>query len=452
MLTYREALTAIFRRTDYERGDRPPYAERVWRLGRMEELLAQLGNPHRAYRSVHIAGTKGKGSTTAMIESILRAAGYKTGMYTSPHLHTFRERIQIEGRLISEEEVSELMESMVPLLEARPEVTVFEIMTALAMWLYARREVDFGVFEVGLGGRLDSTNVLQPEVAVITSISLDHMNVLGNTLSAIAREKAGIIKTGTPVVTSPQKAEAMAVIEATTAERQAPLTAVGRDWQWRFLGADLQGQRLAVYRASQADAPEYPELFLPLLGRHQLENACTALAAIEVLRERGIFIPATAIREGLAQTRWPGRMEVLGQGPLVMVDGAHNSDSMQRLLEALPEYLNYRRILALFGAGQTHDYAGMLALLAPQVDGLYACQAPHPKATPTETIAEAAERHGGKVLGRGSVGEMLDAALAEAGPDDLVLITGSLFVVAEARRAWFAARGVTLPADPPGVY
>ncbi|MBC7315523.1 MAG: bifunctional folylpolyglutamate synthase/dihydrofolate synthase, partial [Chloroflexi bacterium] len=215
MLTYRQALEAIFQRADYERGDRPPYPERVWRLARVEELLSQIGDPHRAYPSVHIAGTKGKGSTTAMIESILRAAGFRTGMYTSPHLHTFRERIQIEGAPISEEEVSAHMEELIPILKERPEVTVFEIITALAMKAFRARGVAWGVFEVGMGGRLDATNVLLPEVAVITSISLDHVNVLGHTLDAIAREKAGIIKEGRPVVSAPQRPEALEVIERT---------------------------------------------------------------------------------------------------------------------------------------------------------------------------------------------------------------------------------------------
>ncbi len=457
MLTYLEALRSIFERADLERGERPPYSERIWRLEHMEELLAQLGNPHRAYPSVHIAGTKGKGSTTAMIDAILRAAGYRTGMYTSPHLHTFRERIQVEGRLIAEEEIIALMERMRPILETRPEVTVFEIITALAMCLYADRGVDFGVFEVGLGGRLDSTNVLLPNVAVITSISMDHVNVLGNTLTAIAREKAGIIKPQVPVVTSPQRPEALTVITATAAEREAPLTRVGEDWRWEILGADQAagtnaGQWIAVGRAGHEHRPEFPELFLPLLGRHQVENAATAIAAIMVLQERGVVIPDTAVAEGLAATRWPGRMEVLGTQPLVVVDGAHNGDSIERLLVALGEYLRYRRLLVVFGAGHTHDPEELLGHVATQADGLYACRARHPKATPAAEIAELAERLGGRVRGQGGVAEMFQAALAEAEPDDLVLATGSLFVVAEARRAWFAAQGIEVPSDPPGTY
>ncbi|NLX43081.1 MAG: bifunctional folylpolyglutamate synthase/dihydrofolate synthase, partial [Chloroflexi bacterium] len=198
MLNYREALEFILQRTDFERDRGTPYAQRDWRLARVQELLEQLGNPHLAYRSVHIAGTKGKGSTTAMIEAMLRAAHYRTGMYTSPHLHTFRERIRLQGAPISEADLVALVNDMQPIVQGRPSVSVFEMITALGMWYMARSAVDVGVFEVGLGGRLDATNVLQPLVSVITSISIDHVNVLGSTLAQIAGEKAGIIKPGVP--------------------------------------------------------------------------------------------------------------------------------------------------------------------------------------------------------------------------------------------------------------
>lgn len=453
MLTYREALRLIFERADYERGERPPYAERTYRLSRVEELLAQLGNPHRAYRSVHIAGTKGKGSVTAMIDSILRAAGWHTGMYTSPHLHTFRERIRLQGESIPEEDVIRYMERMRPILAARPEVTVFEIITALAMWYYAEQGVDFGVFEVGLGGRLDATNVLQPLVAVITSISKDHTKVLGDTLTSIAREKAGIIKGDTPVVTSPQHPEAMAVIEATAQERDAPLTIVGRDWQWRFLGGDLAGQRLAICRVGHEEAPEYPELVLPLLGDHQLENACIAVAAVEILRQQDVSIPREAVCRGLAQVSWPGRMEVLGRDPLVIVDGAHNPYSVQTLLKALREQVSYRRLRVVFGAGQTHASQEMLAILRPATTTFYVTKADHPKATPPDMLQAMIRELGAEAIPCDQVDEALRRALNEAAKDDLVLVTGSLFVVAEAREAWAAMRGLPpYPSDPPGVY
>ena len=453
MLTYREALLAIFQHTDYERQEQPPYAERVWRLERMEEFLEQLGNPHRAFRSVHIAGTKGKGSTTAMIESILRAAGYRTGMYTSPHLHTFRERIRVAGQLIPEEDVARLVEHIIPILNSRPEVTVFEIITALGMCYFAERQIDIGVFEVGLGGRLDATNVLRPMVSVITSISLDHMKVLGDTVEAIAREKAGIIKPGIPAVTSPQQPEAMQVIRETCEQHKVSLKVAGQDWRWQLLGTDLSGQRLHVYRDGHESTPEYPHLTVPLLGEYQLENACTAIAAIEILREAGLPIDQESVRRGLATVRWPGRLEILGQRPLVVADGAHNPYSIKRLFEALGQHLTFRRLIVIFGANMTHTPEGLLALLLSAADALYVTQSHHPKAAPIAELQSVASALGRQVSAASTLSEALRQALTQARQDDLILITGSLFVVAEAKEAWAAMHGLpSFPADPPGIY
>ena len=453
MLTYREALLAIFQHTDYERQEQPPYAERVWRLERMEEFLEQLGNPHRTFRSVHIAGTKGKGSTTAMIESILRAAGYRTGMYTSPHLHTFRERIRVAGQLIPEEDVARLVEHIIPILNSHPEVTVFEIITALGMCYFAERQIDIGVFEVGLGGRLDATNVLRPMVSVITSISLDHMKVLGDTVEAIAREKAGIIKPGIPAVTSPQQPEAMRVIRETCEQRKVSLKVAGQDWRWQLLGTDLSGQRLHVYRDGHESTPEYPHLTVPLLGEYQLENACTAIAAIEILREAGLSIDQESVRRGLATVRWPGRLEILGQRPLVIADGAHNPYSIKRLFEALGQHLTFRRLIVIFGANMTHTPEGLLALLLPAADALYVTQSHHPKAASIAELQSVASALGRQVSAASTLSEALRQTLTQARQDDLILITGSLFVVAEAEEAWAAMHGLPpFPADPPGVY
>ena len=456
MLPYADALRAIFRRTDYERGERPElpaYAERVWRLDRVRELLAALGNPQQRYRAVHIAGTKGKGSTTAMIEAALRAGGYRTGMYTSPHLHTFRERIRRDGEFIPEMDVARLVEHMLPVLAERPEVTVFEIITALAMLYFAEEPVDFGVFEVGMGGRLDATNVLLPEVSVITSISLDHTKILGDTLEAIAGEKAGIIKPGVPAVSAPQRASSLPVIAARAADLGTPLTVVGRDWLWTPLNADLTGQRLTVCRAGHAAEPEYADLSIPLLGAHQQENAVTAVAALEVLRESGLPIGRAAIRQGLDEVSWPGRLEVLATHPLVVVDGAHNPYSLERLLEALTSHLSYGRLLLVFGSGVTHVPMDLLQVILPHAHRTFLVRSQHAKATTVEDLAAYAEASGHLARQCGSVAQGLRAALAEAGPDDLVVVTGSLFVVAEARYAWAQWRGLPLPpSDPPDVY
>jgi dihydrofolate synthase/folylpolyglutamate synthase len=452
MLTYEQALRVIFSRSDFERGVRPPYGERVWRLERVNELLSAVGDPQRRYHAVHVAGTKGKGSTSAMIDAMLRAAGYCSGLYTSPHLHTFRERIRLDGESISEADLIAVVEELQPVLAARPEVTVFEIITALAMMYFAEQGVDWGVFEVGMGGRLDATNILRPEVAVITSISLDHVNVLGHTLAAIAGEKAGIIKPGVPVVSAPQRPEALEVVAATAAECGAPLVLAGRDWLWRILSEDLDGQRLDLYRPGHEATPEYAEVHLPLLGAHQAENAAVAVAAAEVLREGGAEISREAVRRGLETVEWPGRLEILSREPLVVVDGAHNPYSIGRLLEAL-ELFGPRRLLLVFGAGQGHNPGELLTLAAPYAERVWTVQAPHPKAASAAELAAVASEAGCPAEAAPSVGAALQAAVAAATPGHLVLATGSLFVVAAAKEAWAAMNGLPLPpADPPGVY
>lgn len=453
MLSYADALRSIFRRTDYERSDRPtvPYAERAWRLERMHDLLSALGNPQGSFRSIHIAGTKGKGSTTAMIESILRAAGYRTGMFTSPHLHTFRERIRVDGALISEEDVERLVERLAPALATRHEVTVFEIITAMAMLHFAEQGVQWGVFEVGMGGRLDATNVLVPEVAVITSISLDHMKVLGDTLEAIAGEKSGIIKRRTAVVSAPQDAAVLGVIQAKAAEEDAPLTLVGRDWTFEPGPFSLQGQYVNLDSLNGQQG--YEGLWLPLLGTHQLENAATAVAAVEVLREHGVGITREAVRQGLASVCWPGRLELLCNQPLLVVDGAHNAYSMQRLLEALRRHFSFERLLAVFGAGVTHEPATLLEALLPCADEVYLVRSQHPKAATIENLMDISHGLGYAACAAGTVAEGLDLSLGQAGQGDLVVVTGSLFVVAEARSAWAERQSLPpYPSDPPDVY
>lgn len=453
MLTYEQALRVIFGRTDMERGDRPPYSERIWRLERVHELLHALGDPHFQYPAVHVAGTKGKGSTTAMIAAALRAAGLRTGMYTSPHLHTFRERIQVDGEPISESDVARLVAQMQPVLDARPEVTVFEIITALAMLYFAEKGVAWGVFEVGMGGRLDATNVLAPHVAVITSISLDHVAILGATVAHIAREKAGIIKPGVPVVSAPQQPEALAAIEAVATERGAPLILGGRDWCWEALPRSGAGQRMRLWQSDDTGGPAYACLDVPLLGDHQLENAANAVMALESLRAQGFDLPRGAIAAGIAQVQWSGRFEVLQREPALVVDGAHNIDSMQKLLRTVRAEFPGKGIAVVFGAGQGHLPADLLAALAGPVVRVHLARADHPKATEVSELAAAAAAAGLEATTSETVSQALELALATVRENEMVLVTGSLFVVAEARRAWMRLNGLPEPpSDPPDAY
>ena len=454
MLSYADALRAIFRRTDYERGDRPErpaYAERVWRLDRVRELLAALGNPQQAYRAVHVAGTKGKGSTTAMIESALRAGGYRTGMYTSPHLHTFRERIRRDGAPIPEADVVRLVERLRPVLAVRPEVTVFEIITAMAMLYMSEEPVDFGVFEVGLGGRLDATNILEPEVAVITSISLDHTKIWA-TPSSDRRRKGRHHQARRAGGQRAAVARGAGGHRGQGGRSGGALTLVGGDWRWRALGADLTGQCLAIYRAGHERAPEYERLEIPSSAPTSWRtpppplppSRCSARAAGPRSRgdpprpRRGLL--ARAARDPLAETPRRGGW---GAQPLLHGAADRGGGRAPALRAAAPRL--WRRGDPPAGG----DAAGALARHRRGVHGALPARQGHPGG------GFGGRRRRTRAGGRpaGTVAEGLRAALAEARPEDLVLVTGSLFVVAEAREAWAALRGLPLPAtDPPDVY
>ena len=428
-MNYQAALSYILSFTDYEKLPAFLYTAANFDLRRMAELLQRVGNPHLTSPAIHLAGTKGKGSTAAMIASALSAAGYRTGLYTSPHLHTFRERFTIDGEMIAEEEFSALTERLQPEIDEvnrrhnYGELTTFEILTALAFAFFGEQRVDFQVLEVGLGGRLDATNVVTPRLAVITSISLDHAAVLGDSLAKIAREKAGIIKPGALVVSAPQPSEAEVVIEEVCRHNRAGLIAVGRGVTWKKLTSDLAGQSFEV----TGKAGSY-QLTIPLLGEHQLENAATAVAALEALG-----IGHEDIARGLAQVRWPGRLEVLRHGPLFLVDGAHNADSARRLREAIGEYLTFDRLILIAGASSDKDIAGIVGELAPLSSLIIVTRSRHPRALAPALLLEELERQGAKGEMAESVSSAVERALAVAKPGDLICATGSLFVAAEAR-------------------
>ncbi len=446
-LTYKEALEFIYSFTDYEKLRGYRYSPEEFNLSRMETLLGFIGNPQMSFLSLHVAGTKGKGSTCAMLESALRAQGYRTGLYTSPHLHTFRERIRIAGEMVSEEEVALGVEELRPYVERTPGLTTFELMTALAFLLFARKKVEAAVVEVGLGGRLDATNVILPLVSVITSISFDHTQLLGNTLASIAREKAGIIKEGVPVVSAPQEREALEVIEETARLKGSPLVLVGRDWAWENVEDTQEGQNFTVRRLNP---PGFSlDIRLPLLGVHQPVNATVAVAALEEARKRGLAVSDEAIREGLGKVEWPGRLEILQRSPLFIVDGAHNVDSARRLAQSLRKLFSWKRFILVFGASADKDIPGMLRELLPLADEVIFTRARNPRAASPEEMLREAESMGSKGRVVEPAGKAVEEALKEAGPEDLVCVTGSLFLVADAREAWALLSGKPMPPVDP---
>jgi dihydrofolate synthase/folylpolyglutamate synthase len=443
MLTYKDALSYIYSFTDYEKKISYLYSPEHFDLARVEKLLALLDNPHLHFRSIHIAGTKGKGSVAAMSESILRAAGYRTGLYTSPHLHTFRERIQADGRFIPEGTVASLTEQLLPLVSQVEDLTTFEIMTALGFLYFVEQGVEFAVLEVGMGGRLDATNVVSPVVAIITSLSYDHTDVLGKTLSLIAREKAGIIKDKALVVSAPQVPEAMAVIEEVCREKNAELTVIGRDWIWEPGEANLEGQWFRV--TNHGSRITNHEFWIPLLGRHQLDNATMVIAAMEKLRQRGTNIPEASVRKGLRRVTWPGRLEILGREPWVVVDGAHNGDSAKKLAAAVRELFPYCRLILVFGALMGHSVPDMLDALLPAADEVILTRANRIRAVATSDLLREVHVRHREAQTTETVAEALEQALALASPSDLICATGSLSIVGETREAWIEKQGSEMP-------
>jgi len=431
-MDYQQALDYIYSYIDYETMRMPRDAAH-YDLRRMDELLAQIGNPHLKARSVHIAGTNGKGSVAAMVASALSGCGYTTGLYTSPHLISLNERIRVDGKLISNDELIALVEKLKPEVETVDKkatygrLTTFEFLTALGFAYFEQKGAEFQVLEVGLGGRLDATNVTNPEVCIITPINFDHMEVLGNSLAEIVAEKSGIIKPGSTVVISPQLDEAVEVIKQTCQRCRVQLITVGTDVTWQGLGFDLERQLLRV-----KGRKESYELSIPLLGQHQLDNAATAVAALEVLADRGFNISRQGIVGGLGRVSWPGRLQVLSRHPLVVVDGAHNIGAARRLKQAIEQYFNFDRAILVIGASFDKDIASIVSELHPLFAKVIVTRSRHPRAMAPAPLAAEFAKHGVKAQIAEDVPAALSQALALAGDKDLVCVAGSLFVVGEA--------------------
>lgn len=432
-MNYRQAEDYILSFTDYEKIPGIAYTSANYDLRRMERLLQPLGNPHLRAKTVHIAGTKGKGSTAAMISQVLITSGYKTGLFTSPHLHTLRERVRINGKMISEADFAALVTKLKPIVEkvnkeaAYGELTTFEILTAVVFAYFKNSQVDFQILEVGLGGRLDATNVAKADICVITSLSLDHTEILGDTIAKIAAEKAGIIKPGCTVVSAPQVKAAIEVIKHACRRQQAKLIQVGKDITWHKTGGDLCQQILTV----RSKTRDY-NLTIPLLGDHQMENAATAVATLEALASTGTRISAQNIARGFSQVNWPGRLQILGREPMVVADGAHNAYSMRKLVESIKNYFPHNRCLVIFGTSCDKDIQGMAREIEPLADNIIITTSSHPRAAAISTSVKAFANLGNKVDIIENVAKALSKALTEAKKTDLILVTGSLFVVAEA--------------------
>lgn len=420
-------------------------------LESIARLLQAVGDPHRRVPSILIGGTNGKGSTAAFLASILQAAGYRIGLYTSPHLLDFTERIRVDGRAISEVDVAHLtdeLRSLVTALFPEPQTphpaprtpdlaprtsshpTFFEVTTALAFLHFARTAVDFAVIEVGLGGRFDATNILDPEVAVITNIALEHQEYLGRTLGAIAAEKAGIVREGSHVVTAADSPEALAVIAGACRAQGATLLDIRAACDWQISRSNLSEQHFTLAQAGEPTG----EFTIRLLGRHQVTNAATAIVAARLLRAGGAHIPEGSIQEGLRGARWPGRLQLFPGNPLVILDAAHNPAGAKALRGFLEEQRFAGRLILVFGVLQDKDWIAMLQELGPLARRVILTRPESDRAADPRGLVEA-ERFCAKLEILEDVPEAITLARAVAEPQDVIVVTGSLFIISAALRA-----------------
>jgi dihydrofolate synthase/folylpolyglutamate synthase len=439
--TYAKALRFLGSLSDFERLRIVRYTSQNFDLDRMRTLLKRLGNPQDQFKSVHIAGTKGKGSTCAMIASMLQACGYKVGLYTSPHLMEIRERIQINGDMISQAEFARLVKLAEPIVERmKPRPTYFDVLTAVAFKYFAEQEVDIAVVETGLGGRLDSTNVLKPEVTGITNISKDHMAQLGPTIARIAEEKAGIFKPGIPAISVQQDPEAEVVLRRIAEKNGTMLEVTGQqiEFSYRFESSRMQGPHNRVCLTTPHS--KFEHLAVPLLGEHQAINCGLALSVIDRLKARGFNIVDAKAMEGLARTSVPGRMEMLSQTPKVVVDGAHNAASLDAMLRAIGQHIPYDSMVIIFGCCADKDVPGMLERIAAGADKVIFTRVNNIRSADANELATRyVEQYGKMAQVAPTLQDALDIANRAVTKEDLICITGSFYLVGEAKKL-FAAK------------
>lgn len=442
-MDYKSALAYIEQFIDYERSPDFSRQARFYNLNRISQLLELLGNPHDRLKVIHVAGSKGKGSTAAIIASVLTHAGYKTGLFTSPHLITPRERCRIDDRLISETEIAYYIKKLKPAIETVSasefgRVSFFEIYTALAFTYFADKATDFAVIEVGLGGRLDATNVVSPVASVITPIGLEHTAILGETYTEIASEKAEIIKQECPVALAPQHSEARAVIEKVANERNAPIVEVKNfverdsDISVSQLVMNSDGIPIAQQFDVETDSECYLELTLPLLGHHQYVNATTAIVAIECLKQKGYEISRDSVYTGFKNVQWHGRIQQVMSSPLVVLDGAHSPVSMEALCRAIRENFCYAQVIFIVSIMKDKDLTAIGEIISKTADCVIATQvSENPRVLPAETIQDKWSGICPKITTCPTPEKAIATSLSSASPADLICVTGSIYLVGQ---------------------
>ena len=439
--TFRSAVNYLNSLANFERAVRVHYDESNFGLARMKRILTALGNPHRACKAVHIAGTKGKGSTATMLASMLTGCDLKVGLYTSPHILDIRERIAIDGAMISESAFAKVIATTRDAAtKARvAEPTYFEILTAAAFDTFAKNEVDIAVIETGLGGRLDATNVVQPEVVGITSISYDHLRQLGTDLVSITKEKAGIMKASVPVLSAPQRPEVREALEAAAREIDAPLRFSHEDvsFSYRFEFSRSAGRHARICLTTPTSRFEH--LLVPLFGEHQAINCSLALCILDVLKSRGLPIDDQKAMAGLANVELPGRMQVISEQPCILVDGAHNAASINALMRAIGQHITYDSMIVIFACHKDKDVSGMIRQIQLGADKIIFTSTGTPRSCdPAELASEYTEHSGKMAQVADSLEEAMTIAMSAHTREDLICVTGSFYLVAAAIRKFSA--------------
>jgi dihydrofolate synthase / folylpolyglutamate synthase len=435
--TYDEAIKYLFNRTNYEQEKHLRYNVDTFNLKRMEHLLSLVGNPHTKVDTVHIAGTKGKGSTATMLAKMIEANGYKVGLYTSPHVVDLHERIIVNSEMISRTAMLGLLNRIYKAVETVTKTsapTFFEIMTALAFMHFADAKADVAVIETGLGGRLDSTNVIKPKVVGITNLSFDHQKQLGNTIGEIAKEKAGIFKPGVPIVTVQQDPDAMRVLKAQAAAVKAPLSVIGVDidFSHRFETSSEHGPHNRVCLTTPTS--KFEHLPVPLLGIHQAQNCGLALAMLDKLKGCEFDIDNDKSIAGLAKVKLPGRMEMICEDPRILIDGAHNAASIRALMHAIGQSIPYDSMIVIFGCNEDKDTKGMLQELQYGADKVVFTRSNSAKAKSPDELVEMYAAISGKMCQSApAIGEALRLAKSAVDKEDLICITGSFYLIGQAK-------------------
>jgi len=428
---YQQAVTFIYSFIENSRRRKADDGHIEVNLNRMCHLMHDHGDPHLAYPVIHIAGTKGKGSTAAMIASIFQSAGYSVGLYTSPHLQDYSERVQVNGIPISHAKLVDLIEELKPYLQKYKDITTFEITTAIGFLFFQEKQIDIAIVEVGLGGRLDATNIVAPIVSIITSISLDHTKILGNTVEEIAAEKGGIIKASTPVVVAKQKESVYTVLEEIAEQRRSLFFKAADEIPIQEISSEGQRQ---LFRILKSDYKE--PMYVSLLGDYQLENVQSAISVAEICKKQGWNIDQESIRKGLGKVFWPGRLEIISDNPLILVDSAHNPYSVMRVLDSVRKIYPEKRIILLFGASRGKEILQMLEILIPQCSHCVVSQSVHTKAEDTEELVKLALDADFIVKGIKPIEKALAFCIEKCDTESLILAIGSVFVAAAVRNIW----------------